>query len=104
MNLWIRSQDGTILIKVDNLLIDDDNFHIYTHNHINNMQMTYTLGRYKTKERAIEVLDEIQNFIIKLSTLDMIGLPNENVAKVFKKVLDEENMTSLKPVYQMPKE
>ena len=60
MNLWIRSQDGTILIKVDNLLIDDDNFHIYTHNHINNMQMTYTLGRYKTKERALEVLDEIQ--------------------------------------------
>lgn len=63
MNLWIRSQDRDILMKVDNLLIDDEKNHIYTHNYVNNMKMSYTLGRYKTKERALEVLDEIQKTI-----------------------------------------
>lgn len=62
MNLWVRSQDKTILQKVDNLLISDgDNaegtFNIYT----NSLPTQNVLGRYTTKERAIEVLDEIQD-------------------------------------------
>ena len=62
MNLWLRNQDKTILQKVDNLLISDgDNagrtFNIYT----NTLPAQNVLGRYKTKERAIEVLDEIQD-------------------------------------------
>ena len=64
MELWIRSQDKTILQKVDNLLISDgDNvegtFNIYT----NSLPVQNVLGEYKTKERAIEVLDEIQNIL-----------------------------------------
>lgn len=70
MNLWVRNQDKTILQKVDNLLISDGNnakgtFNIYT----NSLPAQNVLGRYKTKERALEVLDEIQeyiNFNIKL--------------------------------------
>ena len=62
MELWIRSQDKTILQKVDNLLISDGNnaegtFNIYT----NSLPAQNVLGKYKTKERAVEVLDEIQD-------------------------------------------
>lgn len=61
MELWIRIQDKTILQKVDNLLISNGNnaegaFSIYT----NSLPSKNILGRYKTKERALEVLDEIQ--------------------------------------------
>lgn len=64
MNLWVRNQDKTIFQKVDNLLISDgDNaggtFNIYT----NLLPAKNVLGRYKTKERAIEILDEIQNIL-----------------------------------------
>lgn len=61
MGFWIRNQDKTILQKVDNLLISNGNnaegtFSIYT----NSLPAKNVLGRYKTKERALEVLDEIQ--------------------------------------------
>ena len=64
MNLWVRNQDKTILQKVDNLLISDGynaggTFNIYT----NSLPAQNVLGRYKTKERSIEILDEIQNIL-----------------------------------------
>lgn len=58
MDLWIRSQNKDILMKVDNLLIDSEKNVIFTHKFINNKEVTYTLGKYKTKERALEVLYE----------------------------------------------
>lgn len=69
MNLWVCNQDKTIFQKVDNLLISDgDNaegtFNIYT----NSLLVQNVLGRYKTKERALEVLDEIQNYILLPNT------------------------------------
>ena len=60
MELWIRSQDKDILLKVDSLLIDDNNNDIYTQCWVGVNLETYTLGKYKTKERALEVLNEIQ--------------------------------------------
>lgn len=61
MNLWIRSQDKRILQKVDNIFLDA--------NYENKRISTYDgdsveLGTYKTKERAIEVLNEIQDELI----------------------------------------
>ena len=64
MELWVRSQDRDILMKVDSLLVDKDKKCIFTHDKINSVGMTYTLGRYKTKERALEVLDEIKNQLL----------------------------------------
>lgn len=60
MNLWVRSQDKRILQKVDNIFLDA--------NYENKRISTYDgesieLGTYKTKERAIEVLDEIQDLL-----------------------------------------
>ena len=58
MDLWIRSQDKKDLIKVDyisyEIAIEDK--HILWYKSID-------LGTYKTKERALEVLDEIQNML-----------------------------------------
>ena len=71
MNLWVRNQDKTILQRVDNLLISDgDNvertFNIYT----NSLPAQNVLGRYKPKERAIEILDEIQMKINNIANMD----------------------------------
>jgi hypothetical protein len=65
MNLWVRSQDKRILQKVDNLFLDAnyENKRISTYDGDN-----IELGTYKTKERAIEVLDEIQNYILLPNT------------------------------------
>lgn len=61
MGLWIRSQNKTILSKAHDLIIREDK---NENNEINYFIVdTYTLGIFKTKERALEVLDEIQNFI-----------------------------------------
>lgn len=52
--LWIRTQDKIRLVKVDKILIKDSD--------IGNYEVGL-LGTYKTKERAIEILDEIQEKI-----------------------------------------
>lgn len=70
MNLWIRNQDGTLLEKAEMIKVveDDDFIGIVVNN-------DYVFGEYKTKERAIEVLGEIQRYIL---------LPNiENNAYVY---------------------
>lgn len=62
MNLWVRSQDKRYLISVTNLYIPisrtGEDFSIYTYD------TDARLGTYKTKERAIEILDEIQDELI----------------------------------------
>lgn len=59
MNLWIRSQDKRILQKVTNIYLDanyeDKRISTYDGNNGNNTE----LGSYKTKERAMEILEEI---------------------------------------------
>lgn len=59
MELWIRSQNKRVLEKTNNFTItkvDDEEYHI-----INN---TFTImGKYKTFERALEILDEIQKLL-----------------------------------------
>ena len=87
MELWIRSQDRESLIKVDNIRIK----HEYEQKKVeyNSGKTTayingeyrksyiYTdsewLGEYKTKERALEVLDEIQDLINDIADNIMVG-------------------------------
>lgn len=75
MELWVRSQDKEHLVKVDNIRIK----HEYEQKKVNDnygrttayingkyrKSFIYTdsawLGEYETKERALEVLNEIQN-------------------------------------------
>ena len=79
--MWIRSQDKMNLVKVRQIGVNyQDNKQIianYTPELYENSGGYYELlGTYKTKERALEVLDEIQNYIL---------LPNtDNSAYVYK--------------------
>lgn len=81
MELWIRSQDKEDLIKVDNLGLayqgkynfmdkigDVDNYCICQF--VDDYHVK--LGTYKTKERALEILEEIQNLFTKLEPVKTI--------------------------------
>lgn len=68
MNLWVRSQDKESLVKISNIQyilrkeIDcgiSTEYH-YIGTYYDNLKI---LGTYKTKERALEVLDEIQDLL-----------------------------------------
>lgn len=67
MELWIRSQDKEALIKVDKIFYwntcpempNTGKHYLGNKEWVGNADYT-KLGEYKTKERAIEVLDEIQ--------------------------------------------
>ena len=61
MELWIRSQDKNLLSKIDTLRIGVND--IFNKDDLVNIwgNDILALGGYKTKERALEVLDEIQS-------------------------------------------
>lgn len=64
MELWIRSQDKECLTEVK---------HLYTNDNCEiKQQDDLILGLYKSKERALEVLDEIQYELSKRN----LGYPN----------------------------
>ena len=72
MELWIRSQDKEVLMKVGNIKYVE-----YNGNHILNAFNTdqmgdFDIGIYKTKTRALEVLNEIQYELEKRN----LGFPN----------------------------
>lgn len=72
MDLWIRSQDKEILTKINKSLDieeirkDVNYLKDYKDNRYLIESEDYILGTYQTKERALEVLDEIQELILKL--------------------------------------
>lgn len=96
MELWIRSQDKRILQKVDNIFLDAN----YENKRISTYDGNNTeLGTYKTKERALEVLDEIQNILIGkyMISLDYKNALGSNFTS--KQIQEVLKGTS---VYQMP--
>ena len=52
--MWVRSQDRKILIEIHNLDIDDIN-QIW--------DCSSLLGKYSSEEKALKVIDEIQELI-----------------------------------------
>ena len=81
MELWIRSQDKECLVKISNIqyvLRKETNCGISTEYHYigtyyDNLKI---LGTYKTKERTLEVLDEIKRLITDLQYLNY-GIKND---------------------------
>lgn len=62
MELWIRSQDKKRLMKVAYLELEKDDYGF----HILGREDKFSgnrLGTYKREEKALEVLDEIQNIL-----------------------------------------
>lgn len=64
MSLWIRSQDRESIFEVQNVFYSTDNEtkHLIRTVVANNIPKgIIELGQYSTKERVLEILDEIQN-------------------------------------------
>lgn len=87
MELWIRSQDKERLKKVDNVFIEE-----YVCGGANVETNNCVLGSYKTRERALEILNEIQELLI------CNGYAKEKISAMVSGVKNEYI------VYEMPKE
>ena len=59
MELWIRSQDKENLLKVNEIHLGLNKEYVNSNIVVND----WIVGRYETKKRALEVLDEIQNIL-----------------------------------------
>ena len=107
MNLWVRSQDKIILQKVDNIYLNAnyDNRRICTND---SRDYESDLGEYKTKERAIEVLDEIQSLLQPTIEYKPIVQEEYNPAYTYKHFIKVDDNIEIKElstfVYQMPAE
>lgn len=105
MELWIRSQYGSLLEKAEAIKIANYDGTICIV--INNDDV---FGKYKTKERAIEVLDEIQNilkpkYILNTSSIKPDGDFYEENGVIFQKYNANARIQELSTfVYQMPAE
>lgn len=100
MELWIRSQDREDLVKVNALWILDNQIWMEVPFYENHKKVglsitghNHKLAEYSTKERALEVLDEIQ----KLLCFNI-----QNVSYEVADLLLKAN--SLPKIYEMPKE
>lgn len=106
MELWIRSQDKRILQKVDNIFLDAN----YEDKRISTYDgESIELGTYKTKERAIEVLDEIQNILKPKYILDSSSIRSDDDSWVKNGIIMQKYNANVEIkelstfVYQMPK-
>ena len=120
MDLYIRSQDRETIMKFEGAIIGDlsdwyenslsetmDNIIGDGGYFINALNSNRPLGYYKTKERALEILDEIQNILKPKTMLIDTGNPIECSDGGFvylnqKTKLEYSNVGTY--VYEMPKE
>ena len=105
MDLWIRSQDKTKLIKISFIEYGEYNDIHFINGFSTNGVDNYDLGIYKSKERALEVLDEIQ----KILKPQLIIKDSGKIISSFEDTVIREGATyELKElstyVYEMPKE
>ena len=74
--MWVRSQDKEFLMKVDNINLGidvDTNEPTRIFTFVDKTVTSFTLGIYKSKERAIEVLNEIQTWIERYEAAKVSG-------------------------------
>lgn len=135
MNLWIRSQDKEELLVVNDIKIKN-NFSkkIIEENYLPKGSTSYNkmktvtsyiddkyinsnvlvnginIGTYKTKERALQILDEIQNILNPLIIFKNCEITKEELDNAIKEHAimingDSSSVEQLKVcVYEMPKE
>ena len=121
MELWIRSQDKLTMMEVNDIKIIDyrglkvqleksifsfvadmDQMESYLDKDGWGLSCNETcLGIYETKERALEVLDEIQKTIINNEVIRII-MPNVKDMRGNEELYKENVFNTM--VYEMPKE
>lgn len=106
MDLWIRSQDKRNLKKINTEIYIKKGLSNYAEGDVYFIVSSGTeLGEYKTKDRALEVLDEIHKCIIDKEVLDgcnnILTLTTTKILNEVKQILDRAEKNA---VYEMPKE
>ena len=103
MELWIRSQDKLDLIKTGILEIGRTDYKEETYKILTlyNDRLV-DLGTYETKERALEVLNEIEERVMLINAISLTTDMNSLIS--FKNAVGEEKINGLGYPYQMPKE
>lgn len=99
MDLWVRSQNKYRVLKVESLQIiynQEDNELPYSINSSYEL-----LGSYKTKERALEILDEIQQMLKNETIETEIKYIDNQVYET--KIIRKPDILKNIVVYQMPK-
>lgn len=100
MSIWVRSQDKEFLMKVDNINLGidvDTNEPTRIFTFVDGTVTSFTLGTYKSKERALEVLDEIDSKIMMNKAIEIYS----NLGDLT--FANRANYTYT-PIYQMPNE
>ena len=103
MELWIRSQSRKNLMKANDIVVNYNKILVFKDD-----DTSTEVGEYKTKERTLEVLDEIQN-ILKPQLLIRRNDDNDKVLlgalqKSVTQKLDMEFKELSTYVYEMPQE
>lgn len=96
MDLWIRSQDREMFRINPELEIHKDNdekFLILDTKGSTDYYIAKILGEYKTRDRALEILDDIQRWISGEIITKRLNQTNGNMLNIFPTI-----------VYDMPKE
>lgn len=104
MELWIRSQDKIKLVKVNYVYIMESNNHFTIYGET--IDSSPIIGTYKIKERALEVLDEIQKLLQPQMVLSKVGKPIAETCDgtVYVNPNEYEIKELSTYVYEMPKE
>lgn len=111
MELWIRSQDRKSIVKPINILLENplDYGEIGIRGYFSNNSYKM-LGYYKTEQRALEVLDEIQSLltpkiIINTFNIEKVDMLNGNQYSIFENNIKDFSIKQFDTyVYEMPKE
>ena len=112
MQLWVRSQDREMLMKVFEVRLNWQNDKEIICNSYTSDCCDYDyrcLGTYATKERALEVLDEIQNVLKPITVFKNAEINKETWEEIQKvgvcAINDRADVIKLDTfVYEMPKE
>lgn len=93
MELWVRSQDKELLMKTPELRYKQkgNDYSLLAYDTSSGYRI---LGVYKSKERAIQILDEIQNFMRDFACVKKINRLGEEIDMIPKPIL----------IYNMPKD
>lgn len=89
MNLLIRSQDKKQLLKVNDGLYIANGFDDTDDSFIGIKNVGH-VGRYKTEERALEILDEIQKIYSPRGIIKFNGIVNAEMMQKVKEYFKED--------------
>lgn len=106
MELWIRTQDKSRLIKVNSLQYEELRKTYYISGYCFNEVDSCVLGTYTTEKRALEVLDEIQNILKPKMFLKSNGgafVSNDNDLHIINPTYEKIEPLGTY-VYEMPEE